>query len=163
LIDFEWTPIDNFAMIRRRMHSGSRIKVRKAAPDEILGVLAKEPGYVGNPVHKRYPEDYNLKPPACPRQDKTLCDLEPRDPIKSTRRLPKTAALRLFKDGVRRGLYSDTSENGFPRRIWAVDGEGIVFEAKLDNPDQGTYHGYPLASKQRNLIDRISCLWENDD
>ncbi|WP_428150657.1 hypothetical protein [Brevundimonas sp.] len=98
--------------------------------------LANRLAYGGNPVHKRNPGDFNLTPPAAPRPNKTLCDAA--DIFR--RRL----ALDLLKAGVRKGLTSAWTGEGFPKHIWAVSANGVALEAKLDDARTGRYHGYPL-------------------
>jgi len=58
----------------------------------------------------------------------------------------KAIAQNLLEEGVDRGLVSALSGAGgrFPQNIWSVNADGIAFEAQLENPVQGTYHGYPL-------------------
>jgi hypothetical protein len=147
-------------MIQRKAGRYPKLRVRKAKASEIAGVRAGNPRYVGNPMHKRFAEDYGLVPPSCARPSKTLCDLDPRG--QSTKRsFPKSQAENLFNMGIDKGLFSEGMENGFPRRIWAVDEEGIVYEARLDDAVRGTYHGYPLSSYQRELIACITELWRS--
>jgi hypothetical protein len=55
-------------------------------------------------------------------------------------------ALRLLQQGVRRGMISDWSGEGFPKYIWSITSAGIPLEAILENAASGTYHGYPLES-----------------
>lgn len=107
--------------------------------------------YRGNPMHKRYPENYQLTPPAAPRFGKTLCD--------ERRRISKEEAEMLLLAGIRKSLYSSRMKNGYPRHIWAVGEDGFVFEASLDDSERGTYHGYPLASAQRCAIERLQKVW----
>lgn len=33
---------------------------------------------------------------------------------------------------------------GFPKNIWSMTDDGVPLEAQLENPADGTYHGYPL-------------------
>ncbi len=82
------------------------------------------------------PGDYRLNPPASPRPMKTLCDAK--------RPLPKAEAEQLLKEGLKRGMISQAGSEAWPKNVWAVDDEGEVFEAQLENPAQGVYHGYPL-------------------
>lgn len=145
-------------MVRNKAGRYPKLRVRKAEAPAIEGVRARNPHYVGNPLHKRFCEDYGLTPPACARPSKTLCDVDPRD-LRTKRRFPKYRAVELLSRGVRNGLFSEDMDNGFPRRIWAVDEEGIVYEARLDDSSRGTYHGYPLPSYQRELIAHITELW----
>ncbi len=92
--------------------------------------------YGGNPEHKRNPGDFGLTPPSSPRPDKTLCDL--------AGILKREQAIKLLREGIRRGLVSEQVRNGFPQNIWAVTDSGIALEAQLENPGNGTYHGYPI-------------------
>lgn len=46
--------------------------------------------------------------------------------------------------GIDASLCSPMDDDAFPKHIWAVRADGMVFEAILDNPTAGTYHGYPL-------------------
>ena len=101
-----------------------------------LGRLADRVGYGGNPEHKKNPGDFNLTPPADPRQGKSLCDV-----AKIFRR---DEALKLLQAGLRKGLVSDRMAGGWPKNIWSVTADGIAMEAQLENPELGTYHGYPM-------------------
>jgi hypothetical protein len=53
-------------------------------------------------------------------------------------------AIRLLKEGIRKGLVSEQIRSGFPQNVWAVTEDGIALEAQLENAGSGTYHGYPL-------------------
>jgi hypothetical protein len=57
----------------------------------------------------------------------------------------RALAQRLLKGGIERGFVSARSGVGdsFPQNIWAVN-DGVAFEAQLENPTLGTYHGYPM-------------------
>jgi hypothetical protein len=109
-------------------------------------------GYGGNPFHKRNPGDFGLTPPASPRPDKTLCD--------GVGIFDRASALHLLKEGVRRGLVSEQTRQGYPQNIWAVTSEGVALEAQLENAGEGTYHGYPLQEKDpfRSIV---LASWEN--
>jgi hypothetical protein len=96
----------------------------------------KKVRYKGSPAHKRDPGDFNLSPPAAPRQNATLCD--------EAGVFKKVRAQQLLKSGVKAGLISQRSVKGYPAQIWTVDDKGVVFEAELENSEQGDYHGYPL-------------------
>lgn len=100
--------------------------------------LLEQVEYTGNPAHKRDPGDFGLSPPAGPRDDKTLCD--------PTGILQRAEAQRLLLNGVRRDIVSSRTGAGdrFPQNVWAVDAQGFAFEAQLENPERGTYHGYPM-------------------
>lgn len=92
--------------------------------------------YGGNPEHKTRPGDYGLNPPASPRPMKTLCD--------ARRPFLKKEAETLLKEGIKRGMISHIGTEAWPKHVWAVSDEQEVFEAQLENSDQGVYHGYPL-------------------
>ena len=99
--------------------------------------LAGNVSYTGNPAHKRSPGDFGLTPPAAARAHATLCD--------DAGVLCKGEARKLLKEGVKLGLVDDRIRGEFPQIIWALNSKGIVFEAQLENADQGQYHGYPMA------------------
>ena len=71
-----------------------------------------------------------------PRPDKTVCG--------SSELVGCRDAAGLLKAGILRGMTSSQVRNGWPQNVWAVDGEGIVYEAQLGNSDLGEYHGYPM-------------------
>jgi hypothetical protein len=105
--------------------------------------------YGGNSEHKRNPGDFDLTPPSNPRPDKTLCD--------GAAISSRAEALRLLREGIRRGLVSVQMRNGFPQNIWAVTEAGIPLEGQLENPGNGTYHGYPMPEAdpfRSKVIDR---------
>lgn len=103
-----------------------------------LAASAKSVRYVGNPDHKRNPGDFGLSPPNRPRLGKTLCD--------TAGIFSRKEAQRLLREGIQRGVVSaEYEDGGWPRLVWAVR-DGMVLEARLDNVEQGTYHGYPLES-----------------
>jgi len=116
---------------KRRLRSWTGNRGDKAYADS----LAKSVRYTGNPQHKRDPGDFKLTPPAAPRANATLCD--------DAGILKKTAAIRLLRDGARKGLVDGRKETGYPFLIWAVR-DGVAFEAQLENADKGEYHGYPM-------------------
>lgn len=92
--------------------------------------------YTGNPEHKRSPADYGLSPPAQPRPGKTLCD--------GHRQISKDEAIDLLKQGLRKGMFSNCEPGSWPQNIWSVSTSGEIFEAQLENREQGAYHGYPV-------------------
>jgi hypothetical protein len=98
--------------------------------------LAERVRYGGNPEHKRSPGDYGLTPPASPRPGKTLCDAE--------REILIQEAQTLLASGFRKGTFDVRSTGSWPQNVWAISGAGEVFEAQLENSEQGIYHGYPL-------------------
>lgn len=98
--------------------------------------LAEKVAYGGNPEHKRNPGDFGLTPPAGPRPGKSLCD--------AAGIFARAEALALLKEGLHKGLVADREERGWPKNIWAVTKTGVPLEAHLDNPETGSYHGYPM-------------------
>ena len=58
----------------------------------------------------------------------------------------RSEAETLLKEGLRRGLVSVQERNGWPQNVWAAYQGRIPLEAMLDNPELGTYHGYPMLS-----------------
>lgn len=120
----------------RRLRPNPNRKIRSQSEPETLRELANKVHYGGNPVHKRNPGDFGLAPPSRPMPDKTLCD--------PSGVFTRKVALKLLREGIERGCISEQEDNGFPRMVWSVDENEYVFEAKLDNRDQGSYHGYPL-------------------
>jgi hypothetical protein len=103
---------------------------------EVLEQLAARLRYGGKPDHKRSPGDFGLTPPSLPRDDKSFCD--------AVRVFRRAEALRLLRLGVERGMISEWDGTGYPKNIWSVTDDGIPLEAQLENPGNGTYHGYPL-------------------
>jgi hypothetical protein len=35
-------------------------------------------------------------------------------------------------------------EGEWPKNVWSVTEDGIAIEAQLENPELGSYHGYPM-------------------
>ena len=122
-----------------------------ASPEQARSMAEVDFEYRGNPLHKKFPEDYKLTPPAKPTPGKTLCD--------KYKRISKMEAEGLLRMAIRKGIFDPRLDNGFPRKVWAVDEEGYVYEARLDDREHGTYHGYPLASTQRSAINTIQEWW----
>lgn len=103
---------------------------------EALRRLAQSVRYGGKPDHKRNPGNFGLTPPSLPRDDKSLCD--------GVRVFRRAEALRLLRLGVKRSMISSWDGTGYPKNIWSMTNDGIPLEAQLENPGNGTYHGYPL-------------------
>lgn len=142
-------------MERSRFNPKRRLREPRLTQEERdqLRALVK---YSGSPLHKRDPGDFGLTPPASPRPDKTLCD--------SAGILTRAKAMRLLESGIERGLVSQQTGAGdaFPQNVWAVSDDGVPFEAQLENPAQGTYHGYPLPSTDP-LSSQVLDWWGADD
>lgn len=107
----------------------------EATPKQLRG-WRHQVSYGGNAEHKRNPGDFGLPPPYGPRPGKTLCD--------GVNIFQRAVALRLLREGIRRGLISEQKRGNFPKNIWAVTTEGVPLEAALDNEVTGSYHGYPI-------------------
>jgi hypothetical protein len=123
------------ASVRSKFNLKRRFSHSKASP-AALKQLATEVGYGGNPAHKRNPGDFNLTPPALPRDDKSLCD--------SVAIFKRAEALKRLREGILRGMVSEWDGGGYPKNIWSMTEDGIPLEAQLENSVNGTYHGYPL-------------------
>ena len=109
-------------------------------PQEILANLAKA-RYTGSAHHKTRAADYGFIPPTSPRPDKSVCD--------ELRVIRLAEATRLFRSGIAAGMVSSYLQGGLPKYVWAVDGDGEVYEAKLGG-DGASYHGYRLLPKDNN-------------
>jgi hypothetical protein len=114
---------------------------RRIAPVDMFSLnerqaLSKRVQYGGNPEHKSSPGKYGLTPPAQPRPGKTLCD--------ANRQIPKEEVVELLRRGILKGMISQCEPGHWPKNIWAVSAEGEAFEAQLENPQLGIYHGYPM-------------------
>jgi hypothetical protein len=77
----------------------------------VLSMLLEKAHYRGNPEHKRNPGDFGLTPASAPRPGKTLCD--------EVQIFSRTEALRLLREGLRRGMFSPQERNGWPQNVWA--------------------------------------------
>lgn len=121
--------------MRKRTSFNPKRRIMENATSKVLHKLENSVRYSGNPEHKRNPGDFGLTPPSQPRPDKSLCD--------AAAIFSKAEAQKLLREGVRRGLISVRDKKGFPQNIWSVK-DDFPLEAQLDNPEQGTYHGYPM-------------------
>lgn len=122
----------------RNSYNPKRALVAVKPQQEELIALAESLRYGGNPEHKSDPGDFDLTPPSAPRSDKTLCD-------RAGIRL-KSQALSILQSGVRKGLISRQARGTgrFPQNVWAVTDDGNAFEARIENEETGSYHGYPM-------------------
>ena len=123
-------------MFAKRKSFNPKRRIASAPVQADLDRLAGEVRYGGKPDHKRNPGDFGLTPPSLPRDDKSLCD--------EIRLFRRAEALRLLRLGVERGMISRWDGTGYPKNIWSMTEDGIPLEAQLENPGNGTYHGYPL-------------------
>ncbi len=123
------------SMPRRRKFNPKR-RLHKGIDKERAAWLADAITYRGSPLHKKVPGDFGLTPPSAPRPGKTLCDGVEIFQIK--------VANKYLRKGVLKGLVSNDADQGLPRYIWSVTENEFVLEARCDDFENGTYHGYPL-------------------
>ena len=71
-----------------------------------------------------------------PRPGATLCD--------EAGVTHKQVARELLRAGIEMGMVSRQMRDGWPQNIWAVSDDSVPFEAELENPLKGEYHGYPM-------------------
>jgi hypothetical protein len=133
-------------MLAKRQKFNPKRQIASAPIPTDLEQLAGNVRYRGNPEHKRNPGNFGLAPPASPRPHKTLCD--------EAGIFDRELALGLLQEGIRLGLVSESREAVYPKNVWAVSAEGVPLEAQLENPGNGTYHGYPMpeADPFRELV-----------
>lgn len=136
-------------MARQGNNPKRRVEDLENLPDEAIDALATEAKYVGSGHHKRYPLDYGFER-TNPVPTKSLCDMV--RPI----RLAEAAAL--LESGIRARMVSRL-ENGFPKYVWTVGDDGVVYESKNDPRSPGLYHGYPL-EHEKAVRDYILSEWK---
>ena len=117
---------------KRKLLSPAEAKIGVAE----LHALDSRARYGGNPEHKKNPGDFGLVPPSDPRQGKSLCDV--------AKIFKRNEAEKLLRAGLCKGLVSDRKVGEWPKNVWSVTDDGFAMEAQLENPDLGTYHGYPM-------------------
>lgn len=132
---------------KRKLLTPAQVQARM---DE-FGKLADRARYGGNPEHKKNPGDFGLTPPSDPRQGKSLCD--------AANIFKRAEAESLLRAGLRKGLVSDRMAGEWPKNVWSVTDEGFAMEAQLENPDLGTYHGYPMPETDP-LSREVILRWE---
>ena len=137
---------------RAKFNRKRRFASSRPAP-EALKRLAAEVRYGGKPDHKRNPGDFGLTPPTLPRDDKSLCD--------EIRLFRRAEALRLLRLGIERGMISPWDGTGYPKNIWSMTEDGIPLEAQLENPGNGTYHGYPLEAND-DFRESVIAKWNQN-
>ena len=112
--------------------------------------LAAKVRYGGNPEHKKNPGDFGLIPPSGARTGKSLCD--------AVNIFSRKIALKYLQSGLCQGLISQRFNGEWPQNIWSVTDTGAPLEAQLENPETGTYHGYPMPESDP-LVNEIIRLW----
>ena len=127
-------------MKRPQKRSKSKRRVMLAAAGTVdrvqLRRMETTARYRPSPYHKTRPLSGRQPVAPAPRPDKTICD----SPSAGT--CPN--AIELLRAGFRRGMVSRQIRRGWPRNVWAVDEDGVVYEAQLSNAETGEYHGYPM-------------------
>ena len=89
--------------------------------------------------------------PVSPRPDKSLCD--------GSRCILLDEAQELFEEAVERGMISTYKLDKYPKYVWAVDGDGRVYEAKLEKGGNA-YHGYELGEDEAAMRQRVIEEWK---
>ena len=124
-------------MRRPQRRSKPKPRVALAAVGEVsreeLNRMENTASYRPSPYHK---SSGGPETDAAPRPDKTICD----GPATGGHRKP----LLLLRAGIRRGMVSRQTRRGWPRQVWAVGDDGVVYEGQLSNEQTGEYHGYPM-------------------
>lgn len=116
-----------------------------------LAGFAAAARYVGSAHHKSRYADYGFHPPANPRASKSLCD--------GLRVVRKADAEAQLQSGFARGMVSQRCpQDGLPKFVWAVDGDGEVYEAKLGG-DGHSYHGYRLGRDDIDMCKWVTKEW----
>lgn len=124
----------------RQNKFNSKRRLKNSGPEELakLAELANKVSYGGNAEHKRNPGDFNLTPPSAARPGKSLCDV--------VGIFKREEALEYLREGLKKGWVSDRFEGDWPKNVWSITKDGDPLEAQLENPQLGTYHGYPIPS-----------------
>lgn len=107
--------------------------------------------YRPSPYHKPHSLSGGRRAVPAPRPDKTICD----GPSARSHR----NAVELLRAGFRRGMVSRQIRRGWPRNVWAVDEDRVVYEAQLSNAEIGEYHGYPM-KQDDGFAAFIATEWE---
>lgn len=103
--------------------------------------LSAQVRYVGSSEHKTFP---SFAGPPHPRADASKCDPN----LTSAEEI--TAWLRA---AVTAGNIGGPWEGDFPRYVWAT-AQGVHYEGRLVNREQGWYKGYPLTSIEWAALSR---------
>jgi len=114
----------------RRRHPPRRT-IETVSDGVDLTALSERVSYVGSPEHKTFP---SFAGPPRPRADASKCDPKLADVVELTGWL---------REAVKAGAVGALWEGDFPRYAWCRRG-GVAYEARLVNPVQGQYKGYPL-------------------
>ena len=139
-------------------HPQKRRKIKRKSAVALLGTISKgsleqmaqDARYRPSPYHKSDPAAWGLSRPV-PRPDKTVCDGAGITCCRD--------AVELLKSGIRRGMVSEQQRGDWPQNVWAVDAEGIIYEAQLSNRERGEDHGYPMKHGDR-FAEFVQSEWE---
>ena len=127
-------------MKRPQKHSKPKRRAMLTAADAVdrdeLQRMETMAVYRPSPYYKAHSLSGARRAVPAPRPDKTICD----GPSAGSHR----NAIELLRAGFRRGMVSRQIRRGWPRNVWAVDEDGVVYEAQLSNAETGEYHGYPM-------------------
>lgn len=121
------------------------------APEELKALLERV-RYGGSALHKLRPGDYGFVPPNNPRPSKTPCD--------EIRPVLKDEASSLFRLGIELGMVSRFQPGEVPKYVWAVDGDGEVYEAKTRATHEVEYHGYRLGEDEKQMRSIVIREWD---
>ena len=139
-------------MRRPQKRSKPKRRIALAAVGEIsrdeLHRMENMATYRPSPYHK---SSGGSGPDTSLRPDKTICD----GPTAEGHR----RAILLLRAGFRRGMVSRQTRRGWPRQVWAVGNDGVVYEGQLSNEETGEYHGYPM-TKSDGFAGFIGEEWE---
>ncbi len=141
-----------------RKREGNRTARRILPPDESTAAqrddLFARLSYAGSAHHKRRPGDYGMQPPVNPRPIKDLCD------ARGKRQILVAEALRLFAEGIRKGMFCALSAHGVPKYVWAVDEHEDVYEAKTRPEHEAVFHGYRLGDDDDDMRRYVIKEWK---
>jgi hypothetical protein len=115
-----------------------RREVTPAPGGTDLAGIASRARYVGSPEHKSYPSFAG--PPRLRIADATKCDPKFVDPTPLTERL---------RESIRAGRFGAPWQGDFPKYVWSVEEDGVCYEGRLVNRENGEYKGYALTVEQR--------------
>lgn len=131
-----------------------RILGHTASSETDRDAIAKRVSYLGSGHHKRRPGDYGFEPPVNPRPSKDVCD------AKGKRQVLLAEAQALFASGLSKGMFSKPGTNGLPKYVWAVDGNGDVYESKTRPEHETEYHGYRLGDDEVTMRRYVIDEWK---
>lgn len=105
----------------------------------VRSALAARVRFGSHPKHKKNPAAYRLPPYRGPDEDATYCDEHA-----NFRPAQMRSAVALLRRGIAAGLFGKSTNQGMPTLLWTVDDNGWIYEARITNPGNAEYHGYPV-------------------